>query len=151
MTSLRLEEITTDNVMQACRLKVRPEQEEYVAPVVWSLAAAYAYGERAWPRVVYDGDELVAFIMGAFDPGNENPSHRCGIWRLNVSADHQGRGYGRFAVLELVAEARRRGQERVTVSWVPGDHSPEEFYVKLGFRPTGEVVHGEVEGELFLD
>jgi diamine N-acetyltransferase len=151
MTSLRLEEVTTANVMDACRLKVRPEQENYVAPVVWSLAAAYAYGERAWPRLVYDGDELVAFIMGAFDPDNENPAHRCGIWRLNVSADHQGQGYGRFAVLRLIAEARRRGQKRVTVSWVPGDHTPEGFYLKLGFRPTGEVHDGEIEGELLLD
>ena len=145
----RLAEITLDNVADACKLAVSPEQENYVAPVAWSLAAAYCTPSTAWPRLVYD-DEPVGFIMGNFDPDAEDEGHRCGIWRLNVAADRQGRGYGRFAVQELIAEARRRGQGRVTVSWVPGEHSPENFYLKLGFMLTGVVKHGEIEGELFV-
>jgi diamine N-acetyltransferase len=147
---MRLTEITLENVGDACKLSVRPEQEGYVAPVAWSLAAAYCTPNTAWPRLVFDGDEPVAFIMGNFDPDAEDEGHRCGIWRLNVAADRQGNGYGRFAVEQLIAEARRRGQHRVTVSWVPGEHSPEQFYLKLGFTPTGVVKHGEIEGELFL-
>ncbi|MEV6495583.1 GNAT family N-acetyltransferase, partial [Actinoplanes sp. NPDC051633] len=35
-------------------------------------------------------------------------------------------------------EIRTRGASRAYVSWEPRPGGPEEFYVKLGFRPTGE-------------
>lgn len=147
---VRLERVTPDNVVGACRLAVRPDQESFVAPVAISLAEAYAQPDIAWPRLVYDGDELVGFVMAAFDPDCPVPFFRCGIWRLNIAAAHQGRGYGRYAVQEVLAEARRRGQHRATVLWVPGPAGPERFYLRLGFRPTGEEFHGQVVGELFL-
>ncbi|MFJ3955122.1 GNAT family N-acetyltransferase [Streptomyces sp. Je 1-4] len=155
MTSmLRLEKVTPDNVEVACRLKVRPDQERLVAPVVRSLAEAYAQPEVAWPRLIFDGEQLVGFVMGfflvRFDPDNPEDRLRSGIWRLNIAAGHQGRGYGRFAVESVCAEVRRRGQRRVTVSWVPGEHGPERFYLGLGFRPTGEMSGDQVVGELAL-
>jgi diamine N-acetyltransferase len=149
-SSLRLEMVTPKNVDAACRLKVRPEQEGFVAPVVRSLADAYVHGETAWPRLISDGDQLVGFVMGGFDPDSPVDAFRCGIWRLNIAADRQGRGYGRFAVEAVCAEAHRRGQRRVTVLWVPGENGPEDFYLRLGFRPTGEKIHGEVVGALVL-
>lgn len=149
-SSLRLEAITSENVGAACRLKVRPDQEDLVAPVAWSLADAYANPEIAWPRLVRDGDDLVGFVMGGFDPQSPVDAFRCGIWRLNIAADYQGRGYGRFAVESVLAEARRRGQDRATVLWVPGEHGPQDFYLKLGFRPTGDVIDDQVVGEILL-
>jgi diamine N-acetyltransferase len=149
--TLRIVEIDPDNVIAACRLTVRPEQEPYVAPVAISLAEAYANRQAAWPRLVYDGDRPVAFVMAGFDPDSPIDFFRCGIWRLNVAAGQQGKGYGRFAVQAVLDEARRRGQRRATVLWKPGEHSPEGFYLRLGFRPTGEEFHGQLVGERFLD
>ncbi len=142
--------VTAANVGQACRLAVRPDQERFVAPVAWSLAEAYAQPEVAWPRLVYDGDRLVAFVMGAFDPGNSTSFFRCGIWRLNVGAGEQRKGYGRFAVEAVLAEARRRGQRRASVLWVPGPGGPEGFYLRLGFQPTGEIFADQVVGQISL-
>lgn len=149
--ALRLETITPDNVIAACRIKVTPEQENFVAPVPISLAEAYASYETAWPRVVHSGDEPVAFVMGGFDPGAEIDFFRCGIWRLNVSAEHQGLGYGRFAVEAVFAEARRRGSGRVTVLWKPGAGGPEGFYLKMGFVPTGQKFADQIVGAIELD
>lgn len=149
-TTLRIEPVSPDNVIAACRLAVNPEQEDYVSPVAISLAEAYANPQVAWPRLIYDGDSLVGFVMGGFDPHSDIDVFRCGIWRLNVAAEHQGKGYGRFGVQAVVDEARRRGEKRVTVLWKPGEHSPEEFYLRLGFRPTGQVFGGQVAGELAL-
>jgi len=148
---LRLVEIDRDNVGAACRLAVAPEQERFVAPVAFSLAEAYAQPDVAWPRLVYDGADPVGFVMGAFEPDCPVPFFRCGIWRLNVAAAHQGKGYGRFAVHGVLAEARRREQRRATTLWVPGPGGPEGFYLKLGFRPTGEEFHGQVVGAISLD
>jgi diamine N-acetyltransferase len=150
MSSLRIARINPDNVIPACRLAVRPEQESYVAQVAISLAEAYANQQTAWPRLVYDGDQLVAFVMAGFDPDSPIDFFRCGIWRLNVAAGHQGKGYGRFAVDAVLAEARLRGQHRATVLWKPGEHGPEGFYLRLGFRQTGQEFHGQVVGERFL-
>jgi diamine N-acetyltransferase len=64
-TGLRLEQVTQENVRAACKLKMRPDQEDLVAPVAWSLADAYTMPGTAWPRLIYDGGQLVGFIMAA--------------------------------------------------------------------------------------
>jgi diamine N-acetyltransferase len=148
--SPRLEIITPENVRAACRVAVTPEQNSFVAPVPISLAEAYVHAEKAWPRLIVDGDDAVGFVMAGINPTAENESRRYGIWRLNIDAAHQGKGYGRFAVGEVLAEFRRRGARRATVSWVEGDGGPRDFYLKLGFTPIGEH-DGETVGEIVLD
>ncbi|MEV4151294.1 GNAT family N-acetyltransferase [Amycolatopsis sp. NPDC049691] len=150
MTTLTAETITPANVAAACQLAVEPHQRDFVAPVAVSLAEAYTQPAVAWPRLILDDGEPVAFVMGGFDPGAELDFFRCGIWRLNVGAGVQGRGYGRFAVETVLEEARRRGNTTATVLWIPAAGGPEEFYLKLGFRPTGQTFNGEVVGRIEL-
>jgi diamine N-acetyltransferase len=149
MTNLKLAELTPGNVGPAMKMPLKPGQEKFVAPVSVSIAEAYVH-PTAWPRVVLDGDEVVGFVMGNFEPDHEIEAFRAGLWRLNVHADAQGRGVGRFAVEQLAAEARARGVGRITVLWVPGEGGPEGFYRKLGFTPTGEVMDGQLVGVLDL-
>ncbi|MET9291041.1 GNAT family N-acetyltransferase [Streptomyces sp. NPDC003077] len=153
-TALHLEEITPDNFDAAIGLKVRPDQEHLVAPVVKSLAEAYVYPGTAWPRLIVDGDRPVGFLMAFFDidfaGDGTNNDIRSGLWRLNIAAGEQGRGYGRFAVESVAAEIRRRGGTRLTASWHPGEDGPESFYLGLGFRLTGEMSGDQRVGELEL-
>ncbi|MEU2023111.1 GNAT family N-acetyltransferase [Streptomyces sp. NPDC016469] len=153
-TSLRLAEVAAGNVDAAIGLRVRPDQEHLVAPVVKSLAEAYAHQEAAWPRLVLDGDRLVGFLMAFLDidfaGDGTGRDIRSGLWRLNIAAGEQGRGYGRFAVESVAAEIRRRGGTRMYVTWHPGDDGPEGFYLGLGFRPTGETSGGQTVGVLEL-
>jgi diamine N-acetyltransferase len=142
--------VTRENVRAACNLKLRPDQDNLVAPVAWSLATAYTTPDIAWPRLIYDDDQLVGFIMAAFDPDNPAELYHSFLWRLNIGAEHQGRGYGRFAVEALGQEALRRGQHRLTVSYHLAENGPEGFYERLGFRPTGEHIHDEVVAERIL-
>jgi diamine N-acetyltransferase len=144
MADLRLAELTPDNLAAAVGLRLKPGQERFVAPVVQSIAQAYV-NPTAWPRVVVDGDRVVGFVMANFDPDNERDEFRCGIWRLNVAAEAQGTGVGRFAVDAVAEEARRRGRSQLTVLWEKGDGGPEGFYLRLGFVPTGELF-GETVG-----
>jgi diamine N-acetyltransferase len=60
------------------------------------------------------------------------------LWRLLIDVEHQGRGYGREAV-GLVADVVRdnRAAELLT-SYGQGEGGPEEFYRRVGFKPTGE-------------
>ena len=147
---MRLEPVTQENVRAACKLKLRADQDDLVAPVAQSLAEAYTVPDIAWPRLIYNGDQLVGFMMAAFAPEHENPLFHSYLWRLNIGAEHQGKGCGRYAVEELCQEASRRGHHRVTVSYHAGQHGPEAFYRRLGFHPTGEYNEGETVAERLL-
>nr|WP_246002431.1 GNAT family N-acetyltransferase [Allorhizocola rhizosphaerae] len=151
---MRLERVTPENYEAALALSVRPDQEDLVEPVVKSLAEAYVFGEHAWPRLIYDGDRLVGFLMAFLDiqwaPDRDPDDVRSGLWRLNIAADAQASGYGRFAVEAVCAEIRARGGTRAYVTWEPRAGGPERFYLKLGFRPTGEQSGGQTVGVLDL-
>lgn len=104
----------------------------------------------SWPRVVLDGDRVVGFIRGNFDPDAINEEFRSCVWRVTVAADAQGTGVGRFAVLALAKEAKDRGFTRLTALWEPGEMGPETFFLRLGFKIVGQTQFGENMGALDL-
>jgi diamine N-acetyltransferase len=150
--SLRLAPVTPANIEAALAVKVRPDQERFVSPVVKSLAEAYVHPEVAWPRLILDGDRPVGFLMAflGIDWDGKGVDFRSGLWRLNVTPDAQRGGVGRFAVESVAAEIRHRGGMRMYVTWEPGEGGPEDFYRKLGFRLTGEKSGGQTVGVLDL-
>ncbi|WP_141932106.1 GNAT family N-acetyltransferase [Microbacterium sp. SLBN-146] len=149
MSDLRLEPPSPDLLDALVALPPRPSEPANVAPVVYSLAEAYVT-PTAWPRAILDGENVVGFVMANFDAENEIAAFRAGVWRLNIDTAAQGRGVGRFAVMQVADEARRRGFDAITVLWEPGDDGPEKFYLTLGFVPTGEELFGERVGILRL-
>ncbi|MFF9029610.1 GNAT family N-acetyltransferase [Streptomyces iakyrus] len=151
-TGPRLAEITPANLDAALGISVRPDQEHAVAPVVKSLAEAYVHPGIAWPRLILDGDRPVGFLMAflGIDWYEDGSVRRSGLWRLNIAAEQQGKGYGRFAVEAVAAELRRRGSTEFYVTWHPGPDGPERFYLGLGFRPNGETSGGQTVGVLKL-
>ncbi|MBC7518359.1 MAG: GNAT family N-acetyltransferase [Microbacteriaceae bacterium] len=150
MADLKLEALSAKNIVAANTLTLKPGQEQFVAPVSHSIAEAYVNPSTSWPRVVVDGDDVVGFIMGNFDPDAHDDEFRSCIWRINVSAEAQGRGIGKFAVWALAEEARSRGFERVTVMWESGEDGPEEFFLRIGFTIIGQTQYGENIGALQL-
>lgn len=150
--NLRLAPITLANFDTAIAVKVRPDQEHFVSPVVKSLAEAYLRPDVAWPRLILDGEQAVGFLMAFIDIDwdGRGIDFRSGLWRLNVTPEAQGRGVGRFAVESVAAEVRRRGSTRMYVCWEPGEGSPGAFYQKLGFELTGETSGGQTVGALDL-
>ena len=150
MTELRLEELSAATIVAANSLTLRPGQEQFVTPPSYAIADAFINPITSWPRVVLDGEKVVGFIRGNFDPENTLPEFRSCIWRINVAASAQGAGVGKFAVHALAEEARHRGFEQLTCIWEPGDDGPEEFFVRIGFEIIGETQYGEKLGALKL-
>jgi GNAT superfamily N-acetyltransferase len=150
MGELRLEELSATTVVAANSLTLRPGQEQFVTPTSYAIADAYINPLTSWPRVVVDGDQVVGFIRGNFDPDAEQEEFRSCIWRINVAGDAQGAGVGRFAVEGLAKEARFRGFTRLTVLWESGEDGPEDFFLKLGFTIIGQTQYGENIGALEL-
>lgn len=156
-TVIELREVLPGNVNQVMRLKVKPEQECFVATNAVSLAQAYVYPDRAWPRAIYADDELVGFLMldlvGPDHP--EAPEGRSSyfLWRLMVGAEHQSKGYGRLGLRAAIEYVRSLPDPHaLKTSYVPDKPgSPGPFYEGMGFKPTGEVDEdGEIEMRLDL-
>lgn len=150
MSDLRLEELTASTISAANSLTLKPGQEAFIQPETYSHVESELDPAGSWPRVVMDGDDVVGYIMGAFDDDAHEDFLRAALWRINVAAEAQGKGVGRFAVGAFADEARRRGFDHVTVVWASGEAGPEEFFKAVGFEVTGETPYGENLGSLRL-
>lgn len=148
MGDLRLEELSASNIVAANSLTLRPGQEQFVTPTSYAIADAYINPLTSWPRVVLDGDQVVGFVRGNFDEDATQDEFRSALWRINVAADAQGAGVGKFAVRALAEEARVRGFHRLTVIWEPGEEGPEDFFLRIGFSIIGQTQYGENIGAL---
>ncbi|MDF2919694.1 MAG: family N-acetyltransferase [Microbacterium sp.] len=91
---------------------------------------------------------MVGFVSAGFDPDAPHEHFRSVLWRINVDADDQGRGVGRFAVEQLVDEARKRGFDCLNVIYEAGEGGPEAFFTRVGFTPVDETEYGEVVAEI---
>jgi len=141
-----LAEVTGKTVRAVCRLAVTPDQSRFVAPNAVSFAQAL-FEPKAWYRAIVVDDAPVGFLMLYDDPGE--PVYF--LWRFMVDARFQGRGYGARAIGLLAEHVRSRpGATELRTSWVPGPGSPEGFYLRLGFEPTGDIDEGEVVARLAL-
>lgn len=150
MGELRLNELNAETISAANRLTLKPGQEDFLEPETYTHAEQQLDPAGSWPRVILDDDAVVGYIMGAFDDDAPEEFLRAAVWRVNVSADAQGRGVGRFAIAAFADEARKRGFSRVTVVWASGDAGPGAFFESVGFRVIGHTPFGENLGALDL-
>lgn len=143
-----LREITSETVRDILKLKVAPEQDQFVAPNAVSIAQAYFEREVAWFRAVYADETPVGFVMLEDNVAKQEYS----LWRFMIDARFQGHGYGRRAIELLIEYVKTRpGATALFTSCVPGDGSPCPFYERMGFVYTGDEDDGELVMRLALE
>ena len=147
-----LRELTAETVRAVIKLAVTDYQNRFVAPNAVSLAQAL-FAPEAWYRAIYLDEEPVGFVMledkSLLEPMPEDPE--VGVWRFMVDAKHQRKGVGRAAMLQVIEHVRRKGLfKKLAISYIPEEGGPEQLYLSLGFRPTGEMDEDEVVMELPL-
>ena len=148
MGDLRLVELSASTIVAVNNMSLKPGQEEFLSPVSYGIAATVVNPQTTWQRVVLDEDEVVGFVSANFDHDAPEEHFRSVLWRINVDADEQGRGVGRFAVENLIEEARARGFDHLNVIYEAGDEGPEAFFQRVGFSPVGETEYAEVIAEI---
>ncbi|UJP08809.1 GNAT family N-acetyltransferase [Microbacterium sp. KUDC0406] len=148
MSELSLVELSAATIVAVNNLSLKPGQEQFLAPVSYGIAATVINPQTSWQRVVLDGDQVVGFVSASFDPEAPEEHFRSVLWRINVDADDQGRGVGRFAVEALLEEARNRGVDHLDVIYEAGEEGPEAFFRRVGFLPVGETEYSEVIAEI---
>lgn len=134
-----LREVTADTLRSILRLKVSPQQEQFVADNATSIAQAH-FEPKAWFRAIYADETPVGFVMLYDD--TEKPEYF--LWRYMIDSRYQGLGFGRQALLQVIDIVRGRpGATEMLLSYVPAEGSPEPFYAGLGFINTGDVEDSE--------
>ena len=145
--------VTAGTVLDVCRLSetLPPAQRAMVADNALSIAQAHC-SESAWVRAIYADSELVGFIMLHFGSDYEDGIDCPGVflWRMMIASPFQGKGYGTRAMERLLAHLRSMGVRELFTSWGLGDASPEGFYQRFGFMPTGDHYDDEPEFVLKL-
>ncbi|MFV0375581.1 GNAT family N-acetyltransferase [Microbacterium sp.] len=150
MSDLTLVELSAATIVAVNTMSLKPGQEQFLAPTSYAVAASVVNPSTSWQRVVLDGDQVVGFVSANFDTDAPQQHFKSVLWRINVDAGDQGRGVGRFAVEELLAEARNRGMDHVDVIYEAGEGGPEAFFERVGFTPVDETEFGEVIAQIRL-
>jgi diamine N-acetyltransferase len=140
--------ITAATLNQICKLSetLSPTQRHMVADNVVSIAEAH-FSDSAWFRAIYADDTPVGFIMthtgSDYEDGIDCPG--CFLWRFMIAGPYQSKGYGKLALEKLVQHLKAMGIPLLFTSCEQGEGSPEGFYRKLGFTPTGEYYGDQIE------
>ena len=140
--------ITATTLNQICDLSetLSPAQRQMVADNVRSIAEAH-FSESVWMRGIYADQTPVGFIMthtgSDYEDGIDCPG--VFLWRFMIAGPYQGKGYGKLALLKLIQHLKAMGVPMLYTSCGLGKGSPEGFYRKLGFTPTGGHYGDEIE------
>jgi len=144
--TITLRPVDKDNFRQCIGLDVNPEQRDFVASNVVSIAESKVYPQMV-PLAVYNDDELVGFVMHS----RSQETLRYWIVRLMIDARWQGKGYGKAATRALIDLMKQlNGCDEMFLCVVPENTSAQKLYSGLGFERTGEIDEGEIVMRLSL-
>ena len=152
--TVELVEITPDDARAWTRIVTHHSQQRLVSPIANSFTDALfpelidGAPVLPWLRgILADGERAGFMMVAAVTEAHPEPY----LWRFMLDRAHQRRGIGERALGQLFALLREQGNTSIFTSYVadvPG--SPEPFYRRLGFVPTGEMDDDETVARLTL-
>lgn len=140
--------ITEENFDAILRMR-RPEGEGFVASNAYSLAQAWLYRENedVFPCAIYHEDTPVGFLLLEEDA----QERKLMLWRIMFPPEQENKGYGTAAVRLLISLARESGRyNELYLDCSEKNAAAMHIYRKLGFQPTGDINHGDLEMRLTL-
>ena len=143
---IRLAPMTEANRALVMSLELAQEKVDFVASNSDSLEEADDDVD-AQPRAIMLGDRIVGFLM------YEAPAddYEARIYRFMIDRVYQGRGYGKAALREVLAEIGRFGHIRhVSICYDPENKGARHLYRAAGFVEEGLDEDGEMIADLVL-
>ncbi|MES0138520.1 GNAT family N-acetyltransferase [Mesorhizobium sp. C120A] len=143
---VRLVSVTAANRALVAALELAADQIDFVASNAESLDEAETDGD-ARPRVVMAGDRVVGFLM--YEAPEDDDEAR--IYRFMIDRVHQGQGYGKAALREVLDEIMRLGHiSHVSICYEPENEAARRLYRAAGFVEEGPDEDGEMIADLAL-
>lgn len=149
MKTIILKQIDESNFIQAFHLELTENQESFVSHPIRSLAQAYVYYHQCTPFGIYAGETMVGYVMVIYD----YDADAYNLWHLMIDRHHQGRGYGKQAVIACLDYIRQKpfGSGNTVLLTCHEKNSTALFlYRSLGFLETGNRDGDEMELNLTL-
>ena len=157
---ITLEKITWDNWESVLKLKVKEEQDDFIASNMYSLAQSYvALLNDELPPMSYaicKDKTVIGFVMMYHDTAEENDysEESYGVCRFMIDKDFQGKGYGKEAfakALDLIKTFPQGDAVSVFLSYDPENEVARKLYASFGFVENGDISGGEVVARLELE
>jgi len=73
--------------------------------------------------------------------------------RFMIDASHQGKGYGKLAIIQLIEHLKtfpRKPAPSIYLSYKPDNEAARKLYASIGFKETGEISCGETVARLII-
>jgi diamine N-acetyltransferase len=143
---IRLVPMSEVNRALVTSLELAQEQIDFVASNSESLDEA-DLDEDAQPRAVIMEDRVVGFLM--YEAPEDDDEAR--VYRFMIDRAHQGRGYGKAALRNVLEEISRLGHVRhVSICYAPENEGARHLYRAAGFVEEGLDEDGEMIADLVL-
>ena len=144
--NISFEKITKENYLKYINLKVRQNQEEFVASNVFSFAQALFYAGARFQGILADNIPIGFYMvikcndLFEYSDGIEQPF----LWRFMIDKNYQSMGFGKKALLSIIENVKISYQAKLLfTSCIFKESSPEGFYLKIGFKKTDDKVNNE--------
>ena len=137
------------------KLRVRPDQEEFVSPVAVTLADALVC-EGSEPMAILLGDRPIGFYRLEESvrsiAGHDVDCPALGLRSFFIDRDWQGRGWGSAVMVAVIddVETRHPGIEALVLTVNCRNTPALALYQRAGFVDTGELHLGGRSGPQHL-
>ncbi|MEO3946709.1 GNAT family N-acetyltransferase [Gorillibacterium sp. CAU 1737] len=140
--TISLRTVTSENWYACTQLKVKPEQlDVFPAPIVYWIAES-KYVEDFELRSIYWEEEIVGFLVFCPKPDQD---HNHWIPAIMIDEAHQGKGYGKAAMEQLIADMSHSHCKRIMIGHRPANQAAGRLYKSLGFsKISEEIIDGEI-------
>ena len=150
---IELKAVDAANVWAITNLRVKPEQENFVATNAQSIIEAYTTvidNRVALPFGLYHADTLIGFVMFGYDKLDESDpeiaENNYLIWRFMIDQAHQGQGLGKAALAACLTYLKMMPVKEAEACWLsydPENLVAKALYASVGFEETGEMDEDE--------
>lgn len=136
---MKLIEITPDNHHEARKIKVKEEQDHFVASIQNTLCDAYIFKESVF-KLISTEERIVGYTL--IYPHDHEGKKRVNIVRLAIDQKDQGKGYGKVALKMIIDWIKKDYPcDVIRISVEPENIVAKTLYIKTGF------IEGEIEGK----
>lgn len=136
--------ITPDNWRIFNSLKVKEEQEKFVASNLKILARAFAFRDyNSRVHAIYNGDLPIGLLMQR--EYEEDNKILCVLDQFMIAEQYQGKGFGKIAMQLWLSMLKNEDKyDSIILCYKENDEPARNLYLDMGFYHTGEVDEDEI-------
>lgn len=136
-----LKSIDQSNWEDCIELKVKQEQQSYIASNLYSIAESKIFPHLKI-KSIYCNETLIGFAMYGIDSDDGN----YWIYRFMIDERFQGHGYGKTAMKLIILDIEGRNDctDVIWLGYQPENEQGRRLYASVGFEEVGIAPWGEM-------